>query len=350
MDSEMNRRLAALREEALAVLGGAADAAALEVWRVKYLGKKGELSGVLRGLSALAPEDRPAVGQLANEVRSALEDAYGKRRGELEDLERKAREADETLDVTLPGRTAYPGSEHPLRYVMRRIEDTFIGMGFTIEEGPEAELDYYNFEALNFPKDHPTRDMQDTFYLSEDILMRTHTSPMQARTLERRRPETPVRILVPGRVYRRDDDDATHSHAFTQIEGLAVDEGIRMSDLKGTLLAFVRELFGEGQEVRLRPSFFPFTEPGAELDMRCIYCGGTGCGTCKHTGWIEILGCGMVHPNVLRYGGYDPGKVSGFAFGMGVERIAMLLFGVEDVRQFYLNDVRLLRQFSALPG
>lgn len=347
--SDMKERLQRLGESATGALADETTISGLESWRVKYLGKKGELAAVLRGMAALSEAERPIVGQVANEVRSSLETAYATRREFVEQAEQAAKEARETVDITLPGRMGFPGSEHPLRRVIRQIEDVFLGMGFTVAEGPEAEYDYYNFEALNFPKDHPTRDMQDTFYLSEDILMRTHTSPMQARTLEKRRPDTPIRIIVPGRVYRRDDDDATHSHAFTQIEGLVVDRGIRMSDLKGTLLTFVRALFGPQQEVRLRPSFFPFTEPSAEVDMRCIYCDGSGCPTCKHTGWIEILGCGMVHPNVLDMGGYDSGQVTGFAFGMGVERIAMLLYKIEDIRQFYVNDVRLLRQFAALP-
>lgn len=324
------------------------DMAGLEQWRIDCLGKKGELAAALRGMGALAAEERPAVGQVANDVRSRLEEAYASRRETLEREASATREAAEALDVTLAGRKPFVGGEHPLQQVIRLAQDIFVGLGFTVEEGPEVELDYYNFEAMNFPKDHPARDMQDTFFVHEDLLLRTHTSPVQARTLERVCPAVPVRIIVPGRVYRRDDDDATHSHAFTQIEGLVVDRGVRMSDLKGTLLAFAREMFGPDQDVRLRPSFFPFTEPSAELDVRCIHCGGAGCRTCKQTGWIEILGCGMVHPNVLRTGGYDPGEVSGFAFGMGVERIAMLMYGVDDIRQFYINDLRFLRQFAVL--
>ncbi len=334
----------ALRDEALSRLGDSD----LEVWRIEYLGKKGELATVLRGMATLSAEERPVVGQYANEVRAVLEEAFAARKAELESHQAALREKTETIDVTLPGRTPFLGAEHPLRKVIRRIEDIFIGLGFTVEDGPEVELDRYNFEALNLPKDHPARDMQDTFYLTEEILLRTHTSPVQARTLERRCPETPIRIVVPGRVYRRDDDDATHSHAFMQIEALVVDHGIRMSDLKGILLQFARDLFGADQEIRLRPSFFPFTEPSAEMDIRCIYCHGDGCSTCKHTGWIEILGCGMVHPHVLEAGGYDTSSLTGFAIGMGVERIAMLSYQVEDIRQFYLNDVRLLEQFATL--
>jgi phenylalanyl-tRNA synthetase alpha chain len=235
---------------------------------------------------------------------------------------------------------------HPLTRVIQEIEDVFLGMGYQIAEGPEVETDLYNFEMLNLPKDHPARDMQDTFYITEELLLRTHTSPMQVRTMERMRPNAPVKVIVPGRVYRRDEDDATHSHAFMQIEGLVVDEGIRMSDLKGTLEAFARAMFGPHQAVRLRPSFFPFTEPSAEVDLRCIVCDGQGCRVCKDTGWIEILGSGMVHPNVLEAAGYDSKRFTGFAFGMGVERIAMLKYGVEDIRSFYQNDVRLLKQFG----
>ncbi len=334
----------ALRDEALSRL----EQLDLEVWRVEYLGKKGELAIVLRGMAALSAEERPVIGLVANEVRANLEEAFAARKAELDSRQAVLREKAETIDVTLPGRAPYLGAEHPLRKVIRRIEDIFIGFGFTVEDGPEVELDRYNFEALNLPKDHPARDMQDTFYLTEEILLRTHTSPVQARTLERRCPEVPIRIVVPGRVYRRDDDDATHSHAFMQIEALVVDHGIRMSDLKGILLQFARELFGADQEIRLRPSFFPFTEPSAEMDIRCIYCHGAGCSTCKQTGWIEILGCGMVHPHVLKAAGYDAGSLTGFAIGMGVERIAMLSYQVEDIRQFYLNDVRLLEQFATL--
>ena len=344
----MREQLLALQEQALVDLAEA-EGNALDAWRVKYLGKKGELSLALRSMSKLSAEERPVVGQVANAVRETLEAAFASKFAEWEAKQETIQEEKETLYITLPGRTRSVGAEHPLQKIIRRIEDIFIGFGFKVEEGPEVEWDYYNFEALNLPKDHPARDMQDTFYLSEELLMRTHTSPVQARTLEKRRPEWPIRIIVPGRVYRRDDDDATHSHAFTQVEGLVVGKGVRMSDLKGILLTFAKELFGENQEIRLRPSFFPFTEPSAEMDIRCIYCGGDGCSTCKHTGWIEVLGCGMVHPRVLEMGGYDPEEVTGFAFGMGVERIAMLLYKIEDIRQFYQNDLRLLKQFASLP-
>lgn len=344
-------QLQTLQERALARLREVAtteDQAAFEAWRVEFLGKKGELATALRAMGGLSAEQRPVIGQVANDVRAQLESAYATAFGEWSTLARRRQEEAEAQDVTLPGRRPFLGAEHPLQKVIRRIEDIFVGFGFTIEEGPEVELDYYNFEAMNFPKDHPARDMQDTFFVGEDLLLRTHTSPVQARTMEKRHPQVPIRIIAPGKTYRRDDDDATHSHAFSQVEGLVIDRGVRMSDLKGMLLAFARQMYGEDQEVRLRPSFFPFTEPSAELDVRCIYCGGTGCNTCKQTGWIEILGCGMVHPNVLRMGGYDPAEVSGFAFGMGVERVAMLLYQVPDIRQFYLNDLRLLQQFVGL--
>ena len=251
----------------------------------------------------------------------------------------------ETIDVTLPGRKIAVGNHHPITRVAEEIEDFFLSMGYEIAEGPEVEKDFYNFEALNLPKEHPARDMQDSFYISEDILLRTHTSPVQARTMEKKQGE-PIKIICPGKVYRRDSDDATHSHQFSQIEGLVVGENIRMSDLKGTLDAFAKKMFGAEREIRLRPSFFPFTEPSVEMDISCFKCGGDGCNVCKQTGWIEILGGGMVHPNVLRMAGYDPEVVTGFAFGMGQERIAMLKYGIEDIRHFFTNDVRFLSQFG----
>ncbi len=344
----VEERLQDLQRRALAELARLDGAGPLEDWRITFLGKKGELAEVLRGMGALPADRRPAVGMVANRVRDALEAGYAAQRELAARAADEARERAEAVDVTLPGRRNPPGAEHPLQRVIRRLEDIFVGLGFTVADGPEVELDHYNFTALNFPPEHPARDMQDTFFLTGDLLLRTHTSPVQARTLERSAPNSPLRIIVPGRVYRRDDDDATHSHAFTQCEGLVVGRGVRMSDLKGTLLAFARAMYGGDQQVRLRPSFFPFTEPSAELDVRCIHCGGAGCATCKQTGWIEILGCGMVHPNVLRMNGYDPAQVSGFAFGMGVERIAMLLYRVEDIRDFYVNDLRFLRQFAGV--
>ncbi|MEV2859850.1 phenylalanine--tRNA ligase subunit alpha [Paenibacillus larvae] len=342
----MRERLEALKQEALKKLN--MKETDLQELKIKYLGKKGPLTEILRGMGALSPEERPVIGDLANKVRAAIESKISERLAAKEQMETEARLRQETIDVTLPGTPSAQGAIHPLNKVIQEIEDIFLGMGFTVMEGPEVEQDYYNFEALNLPKNHPARDMQDSFYINEEILMRTHTSPVQVRAMEKRKGEVPVKIISPGKVYRRDDDDATHSHQFTQIEGLVIDRGIRMSDLKGTLLQFVRKLFGPDTEIRLRPSFFPFTEPSAEVDVSCMMCGGSGCRTCKQTGWIEILGSGMVHPRVLEMAGYDPQIYSGFAFGMGPERIAMLKYGVEDIRHFYTNDLRFLKQFMKL--
>ena len=313
--------------------------------RVKYLGKKGEITGFLRGLGQLSQEDRPRLGQIVNEARHQIEALIAEKNAELKEHEMAERLANETLDVTLPGRHTWRGRLHPLTLTLNRIKDIFLAMGFSVEEGPEIERDYFNFEALNLPKDHPARDMQDSFYITEEILMRTQTSPVQARTMQAHEPNSPIRMIAPGRVYRRDDYDATHSPMFTQVEGLVVDEGIRFSDLKGTLELFLRKIFRENVGVRFRPSFFPFTEPSAEVDISCVMCHGKGCRVCKGTGWLEILGAGMVHPRVLEMSGYDPKKVSGFAFGLGVERIAMLSYGIDDLRLFYDNDLRFLRQF-----
>jgi len=342
----MKDRLEALRAEALQELAGVGDPAALGELRVKYLGKKGLLTEILRGMGALSAEERPIIGQVANDVRGAIEAVIEEKSAAFARAETERRLATETIDVTLPGRPAPGGALHPLTKIVQEIEDIFIGMGFTVAEGPEVETDYYNFEAMNLPKDHPARDMQDSFFITDDILLRTHTSPVQARTMEARAGRAPVKVICPGKVYRRDDDDPTHSHQFMQIEGLVIDKGIRMSDLKGTLLQFAREMFGPNVNIRMRPSFFPFTEPSAEVDVTCAVCGGGGCRVCKQSGWLEILGSGMVHPRVLEMSGYDPNEVSGFAFGMGVERIAMLRYGIEDIRHFYTNDVRFLRQFA----
>jgi len=314
--------------------------------RVQFLGKKGALTQILRGMGKLAPEERPVIGQLANRIRDEWEQELEKQEKALKEAALAAQLERERLDVTLPGKRQPVSSQHPLSRVIEQIEDIFVGLGFEIAEGPEVETDFYNFEALNIPPDHPARDMQDSFYITENILLRTHTSPVQIRAMEKKGGQVPVRIICPGKVYRRDDDDATHSHLFTQVEGLVVDEGIRMSDLKGILLAFAREMFGTDVEIRLRPSFFPFTEPSAEVDISCVICGGHGCRVCKDTGWLEILGSGMVHPRVLEVAGYDSEKYTGFAFGMGVERIAMLKYGIEDIRHFYTNDMRFLQQFA----
>jgi phenylalanyl-tRNA synthetase alpha chain len=314
----------------------------LEEARVRYLGKKGALTQLLRALPDLPAAERPAVGREANLAKAEIESVLEARLASLERLERRARLAADRPDLTLPGRRVVPGGLHPLTRVHDEIVDVFTGMGFAVAEGPEVELDYYNFEALNIPKDHPARDMQDTFYVGGEILLRTHTSPVQIRTMERQKP--PVRIIVPGRVYRR-DADITHSPVFHQVEGLAVDRGISMADLKGTLELFARELFGADSRIRFRPSFFPFTEPSAEVDVLCFLCKGGGCRVCKASGWLEILGSGMVHPRILRAMGYDTEEVTGWAFGMGIERVAMLRYGIDDIRLFYENDLRFLSQF-----
>ncbi|MFT9848934.1 phenylalanine--tRNA ligase subunit alpha [Aneurinibacillus sp. REN35] len=342
----MRERLEALKAEALKELEQIEQTAQLQELRVKYLGKKGQLTEILRGMGKLSAEERPIIGQLGNEVRAAIEDKLEEKKEAAERAEIEAKLSSETIDVTLPGRSIQMGNRHPLTLVSEQIEDIFLGMGFTVAEGPEVETDYYNFETLNLPKDHPARDMQDSFYITEDILLRTHTSPVQVRTMEKMKGDVPVKVICPGRVYRRDNDDATHSHVFNQVEGLMVGENVRMSDLKGVLLNFARQMFGEGTNIRLRPSFFPFTEPSAEVDVSCSICGGKGCRVCKHTGWIEILGSGMVHPRVLEMAGYDSEKYTGFAFGMGIDRIAMLKYGIDDIRHFYMNDVRFLKQFN----
>ncbi|MEW9670761.1 phenylalanine--tRNA ligase subunit alpha [Ammoniphilus sp. 3BR4] len=342
----MRDQLVELKSRALEQLQAAGNLNELNELRVKYLGKKGELTDIMKGMGKLSPEERPLMGQLVNEVRDALEQVLEQKKESFESAALQEQLKSERLDVTLPGRKLSKGNKHPLTQIIEQIEDIFIGLGFEIAEGPEMETDYYNFEALNLPKDHPARDMQDTFYITEDLLMRTHTSPNQARVMEKKQGEVPVKIICPGRVYRRDDDDATHSHVFTQIEGLVIGKDIRMSDLKGILLAFSREMFGEDVSIRLRPSFFPFTEPSAEVDVTCAVCKGDGCRVCKDTGWLEILGSGMVHPKVLEMSGYDSEKYTGFAFGMGVERIAMLKYGIEDIRHFYNNDIRFLKQFN----
>jgi len=342
----MQERLKELQTEALEKIIQASDLKELNDVRVSYLGKKGPITEVLKGMGKLSAEERPMMGALANEVRDAIAAEIEKKQQHLEGAAVQEKLAAEKIDVTLPGRPVKIGNHHPLSRIVEEIEDLFIGMGYTVAEGPEVEKDYYNFEALNLPKDHPARDMQDSFYITEEILLRTQTSPVQARTMEKHKGKGPVKIICPGKVFRRDNDDATHSHQFMQIEGLVVDENIRMSDLKGTLEVFAKKMFGAEREIRLRPSFFPFTEPSVEVDVSCFKCGGKGCNICKKTGWIEILGAGMVHPNVLEMSGFDSKKYTGFAFGMGVERIAMLKYGIDDIRHFYTNDVRFLKQFS----
>ncbi|MDD4690272.1 MAG: phenylalanine--tRNA ligase subunit alpha [Eubacteriales bacterium] len=319
------------------------DLQAVEDFRVAVLGKKGKLTEVLRGMGGLSAEERPIIGQLANEVRSFIEEKIEAIKSELEKSAQVAKIAAETIDVTLPGKKRSQGHIHPLNQVLTELEEIFIGLGFEIVEGPEVELDYYNFEALNIPQDHPARDTQDTFYISDNVLLRTQTSSVQIRTMENKKP--PIRMIAPGRVYRSDAADATHSPLFTQIEGLVVDKNVTMSDLKGTLDLFTKKLYGEGTKTRFRPHHFQFTEPSAEVDIQCPACNGKGCNVCKGEGWIEILGAGMVHPKVLSICGIDPEVYRGFAFGIGLERIAMRSFGIDDIRLFYENDVRFLDQF-----
>jgi len=314
----------------------------LTLLRVKYLGKKGIITSRLKSLSEIPQNERPAFGKKINEVKQFLESGLDARESGLKNEDLKARLLSESIDITLPGRQVPFGKEHPVNKTLSEVVDIFVRMGFSVEEGPEVELDYYNFEALNFPRDHPARDMQDTFFISDDIVLRTHTSPVQVRGMEKRKP--PVRFIAPGKVYRC-DADITHTPMFHQVEGLMVDKGITFSNLKGILEAFLHQMFGSDTPVRFRPSFFPFTEPSAEIDIGCILCSGDGCRVCKGTGWLEILGAGMVNPKVFENVGYDPEVYSGFAFGMGIERITMLKYSIDDIRLFFENDIRFLRQF-----
>ncbi len=315
----------------------------LEALRVSVLGKKGELTAILKQMGKLTAEERPIMGQLVNTVKAELEELISTKETEIEQKEMVAALENETIDVTLPGKTIEVGKLHPITKVLNELKDLFLGMGFDIAEGPEVETDYYNFEALNLPKNHPARDTQDTFYIAENILLRTQTSPVQARVMEQQKP--PIKIICPGRVYRSDAMDMTHSPLFHQIEGLVVDKGITMGDLIGTLETVMKSLYGEDAKIRLRPHHFPFTEPSAEVDVMCFNCHGDGCSMCKGEGYIELLGAGMVHPNVLRNCGIDPDEYSGFAFGLGLERIVMRRFGITDIRYFYENDLRFLNQF-----
>ena len=340
---DMREQLEQIRAEAEAAMENAASLQELDAVRVKYLGKKGELTAVLKTMGKLSPEERPKVGQMANEVREVITAGIDKRNELLKAAQQEMKLKAETIDVTLPGTKVEVGHKHPLSIVLDEVKEIFLGMGFEVVGGPEVEWDYYNFEALNIPKDHPARDTQDTFYITENMLLRTQTSGVQIRTMENKKP--PIRMIAPGRVFRSDAVDATHSPLFHQIEGMAIDEGITMGDLKGTLETFAKKLYGEQTKIRLRPHHFPFTEPSCEIDVSCFKCGGCGCSMCKGEGWIEILGGGMVHPKVLRTGGIDPDKYSGFAFGVGLERIAMFRFGLDDMRLLYENDVRFLDQF-----
>lgn len=339
----MKAQLIGIREKARNEISTVNSLQELENMRIKFLGKKGELTPILRGMGSLPAEERPVMGQLVNEVRAAIEELIETTKVSLLQKERSAKMRSEVIDVTIPGRRKKLGSKHPLTMVLDEIKDVFIGMGYEIAEGPEVELDYYNFEALNTPPGHPARDLQDTFYINDNILLRTQTSPVQVRVMEKQKP--PIKIICPGRVYRSDAVDATHSPIFHQVEGLVVDKGVTMGDLIGTLQIFAKNLFGENTKIRLRPHHFPFTEPSAEVDVSCWTCGGTGCRVCKDSGWIEILGAGMVHPRVLEMSGIDPEIYSGFAFGIGVERTAMGRFNIDDLRLLYENDIRFLKQF-----
>lgn len=338
----MREKLENLLSAATAELSHIATEDALQELRIKYLGKKGELTSVMKGLGTLSPEERPLVGQVVNKVKSELESKIDSAAIQIREAGRAEKLRLERVDVTLPGRRLPAGTRHPITLVTEEISSIFAGLGFQVAEGPEIEHDFYNFEALNFPKDHPARDMQDTFFISDSLLLRTHTSPVQVRTMLKQPP--PVRIIAPGTVYRC-DSDATHSPMFHQIEGLMVDKGVTFGDLKGILTNFINELFGKGTGVRLRPSFFPFTEPSAEVDIACVICKGKGCRVCKNTGWLEILGAGMVDPEVYRHVNYDAEVYTGFAFGMGIERIAMLKYGISDMRLLFENDLRFLKQF-----
>ncbi len=339
----MNEAIGRIIAQAEQDLKTAPNLPALDAVRVRYLGKKGELTAILKGMGGLSPEERKAVGQAANEARAVIEAALAEKLTELKAAELDAKLAAEVLDVTMPGTHSPIGKRHPISLVIDEIKEIFLGMGFDVVEGPEVEKDYYNFEALNIPKDHPARDTQDTFYISDEVVLRTQTSPVQIRTMETRKP--PIRIIAPGKVYRSDAVDATHSPLFHQLEGMVIDKGITMSDLKGTLDTFAKRLYGEDTVTRFRPHHFPFTEPSAEMDIMCFACHGEGCRLCKGEGWIELLGCGMIHPQVLRNGGIDPDIYSGFALGMGLERVAMRRYNIDDLRLLFENDLRFLSQF-----
>ncbi len=339
----MQEQLKNIQTRVLEELKGIEDSASLEQLRVRVLGKKGELTAILRGMGKLPASERPKMGQIVNETRATLEAAIDEAASSIKIKEKEARLKNEAIDVTLPGVERTAGSLHPINVVLNDLLDIFTGMGFEAVEGPEVEYDHFNFELLNLPKNHPARDAQDTFYVDDNVVLRTHTSPVQARIMTTRKP--PIRIISPGRVYRADEVDATHSPVFHQIEGLVIDENISIGDLKGTLDTFAQRLYGKGVTTRFRPSFFPFTEPSAEVDLTCAACGGKGCRMCKGTGWIEVLGAGMVNPKVLEMCGIDSKKYSGFAFGMGVERLTILKYNVPDMRYLYENDLRFLSQF-----
>lgn len=339
----MKEKLQSIMDEALTQINEAGNLEQLNEIKVAFLGKKGELTTVLKSMKDVAPEDRPVVGQLVNDARTAIEDKLEEKKSALGKKAREEQIKSETIDVTLPAKKPMVGHRHPNTIALEEVERIFIGMGYEVVEGPEIEFDYYNFEALNIPANHPAKDEQDTFYVNSNILLRTQTSPVQVHVMEEG--HLPIRMIAPGRVFRSDEVDATHSPSFHQIEGLVIDKNITFSDLKGTLAEFAKQLFGEDTNVKFRPHHFPFTEPSAEVDVTCFKCGGDGCRFCKGSGWIEILGCGMVHPKVLEMSGIDPKVYSGFAFGMGLERIALLKYEIDDMRLLYENDTRFLKQF-----
>ena len=345
---EINEKTRIIKEEISEKIENINSLKELNDLRIEYLGKKGKITELSSLMKDLDVEQKKEFGKCLNILRKEVEDSLEKLRTKLEELELNRKLESEKIDITLPGTKIKTGAKHPINKIIEEVEDLFISMGYTVEEGPEVESDLYNFEMLNIPKGHPARDMQDTFYINEETLLRSQTSPVQVRTMLKNKEKTPIRIICPGKVYRRDDDDATHSHEFHQIEGLVVDKDISMTHLKGTLEVLAKSLFGENKEVRFRPSFFPFTEPSFEVDLTCFKCGGKGCSMCKGTGWIEVLGAGMVHPNVLKGCGYDPNVYTGFAFGVGVERIAMLKYEIDDIRNFYTNNLIFLEQFNVV--
>ncbi len=339
-------KISLVKQEALNEIANCNDVAGLQQIKVNYMGKKGPVQSLMTLMKDLSPEEKPKFGAEVNACKQAIGAAIDEKMVKLEEEAMIQKMESEKIDVTLQGTTFKKGTLHPLTLVSQEIENLFIGMGYTVAEGPEVELDLYNFERANIPQNHPARDMQDTFYINPEVLLRTHTTAIQMRELEKAQGQLPIKVICPGKVYRRDDDDATHSHQFVQAEGLVVAEKITLSDLKGTLLFMANRLFGEGRELRFRPSYFQFTEPSVEVDVSCHICGGKGCSVCKGTGWIEVLGAGMVHPNVLEMAGFDATKCSGFAFGLGVERVAMLKYGIDDIRNFYVNDARFLKSFT----
>lgn len=342
----MSDRISEVQSQALEAINNASDLNALQEVRNTYLSKKGLIPALMKEMKDLPKEEKPAFGQKVNVCKQEVSEALDKKQQELEVAATALKLEKEKIDITLPGDSIRIGTSHPLMLIQKEVEDLFLGMGYKIAEGPEVEQDYYNFELANIPQDHPARDMQDTFYIDENTLMRTHTSPVQAHVMLEAKGKGPIKVICPGKTYRRDDDDATHSHQFMQCEGLVIDKNITMGDLKGTLDVFAKKMFGEKREIRLRPSYFPFTEPSVEVDISCANCGGKGCAMCKGTGWIEVLGAGMVNPHVLEMCGFDPKEYQGFAFGIGLERVAMLKYDIDNIRDFYNNDLRFLEQFE----